>query len=226
MLNIPKNINAIIFDFDYTLVDSSSASIECISYALKQMKLPVPSVESIKQTIGLSLEDTLKALCRIDDPASAGEFRRLFVVRADEVMLERIFFLGGVKQLLIDLHRRKFGLAIVSNKYRYRIEAFLSRENVKWAIDVIVGFEDTPIPKPDPSGLLMAMEKLGRTRDQVIYVGDSRVDAETAQRSNVPFIAVLTGVTHKEDFVHFSPYRIIDNLQELAQCLPTQTPTE
>jgi phosphoglycolate phosphatase len=226
MLNIAENINAIIFDFDYTLVDSSSAGIECISYALKQMKLPMPSMESIKQTIGMSIEDTLKALCQVDDPAATSEFRRLFVHRADEVMLERIAFLSGAKQVLIDLHRRKFGLAIVSNRYRYRIEAFLSRENVKWAIDVVVGFEDAPKPKPDPAALLLAVHKLGRTHQQTVYIGDNRVDAEIAQRIHVPFIAVLTGIARKEDFVNYAPICIIDNLQELAHCLPEQTPTE
>jgi phosphoglycolate phosphatase len=225
-LNTAEKINALIFDFDYTLVDSSPASIECISYALRQMKLPVPPAESIRQTIGLSLEDTLKTLCRINDPALASEFRRLFIHRADEVMLEQITFLSGAKQMLIDLHQRKYALGILSNKYRYRIEAFLAREKVEWTIDVIVGFEDAPVPKPDPSGLLMAMEKLGKSREQVIYTGDSRVDAETARRSDVPFIAVLTGVTRKEDFNDYSPYRIIDNLQELAHCLPGQTKRE
>jgi phosphoglycolate phosphatase len=213
------NINSIIFDFDYTLVESSSASVECISYALTQMCLSVPSPELIRKTIGLSLEDTLKALVGIDDPDAAKEFRRLFIIRADEVMLGMMVFLDGVKQVLTDLDRRGLALGIVSNKYRYRIEAFFKRENLQELIDVIIGFEDTPEPKPNPAGLLIAMNKLGGSPVHTIYIGDSLIDAETASRAGLAFIATLTGVTSRLDFQSHSPCRILNNLQELPRLL-------
>lgn len=219
MSTVLKSINSIIFDFDYTLVDSSSASIECISYALTQMNLPVPASDLIRKTIGMSLEDTLQALAQIDDRSCAQEFRRLFTHRADEVMLEKMIFLDGVKPILLDLDRRGLVLGIVSNKYRYRIEAFLVRENLQELIDVVIGFEDAPKPKPDPAGLMMAIKKLGKSSWQTVYVGDSLVDADTAQRIGLPFIAVLTGVTSKLDFQNYSPCCILNNLQELPHLL-------
>jgi phosphoglycolate phosphatase len=210
-----KNIKSIIFDFDYTLVDSSSASIECVSYALKQMRLPIPKPDSIRKSIGLSLEDTLMALACLDSQSSKNEFRRLFTCRADEVMLDMMSFLDGVKSILRDLDRRGFLLGIVSNKYRYRIESFLAREHFEKLIDVIVGFEDAPKPKPNPDGLLIAMNKLVSSKKQTLYCGDSLIDAETAGRVGLPFVAVLTGVTSREDFKGYSTFSIIDNLQEL-----------
>ena len=219
MLTGLENVSSIVFDFDYTLVDSSAASIECISFALKQMNLTVPSPELIRKTIGMSLEDTLKALVQIDDPKSGQEFRRLFGCRADEVMLDNMFFLDGVRPVLKDLKHRNLSLGIVSNKYRYRIEAFLSRENLKEEIDVIVGFEDAPKPKPDPSGLLMAVDKMGGFPNRTIYVGDSIIDAETACRIGMRFVATLTGVTPQKDFVIYSPCCFINNLPELPPLL-------
>jgi phosphoglycolate phosphatase len=214
-----RNIQSVIFDFDYTLVDSSAASIECISFALNNMQLPVPAPELICKTIGMSLENTLKALTRIDDQISAKEFRRLFTLRADHVMLDLIVFLSGAKQVLSELDKRGIMLGIVSNKYRYRIEAFLQRENLEGLIDVIVGFEDTTKPKPEPDPLLFAISKLGRPREQTVYVGDSLIDAETASRTGISFIAVLTGVTTRQDFAGYFPCSIINNLQELPELL-------
>jgi phosphoglycolate phosphatase len=213
------NIKSIIFDFDYTLVESSRASIECISYALNEMCLPLPSHDLIRKTIGLSLEDALKALTQIEDQKTAKEFRRLFVHRADEVMLDMMVFLNGVKQVLLELDSRGILMGIVSNKYRYRIEAFLQREHLEKLISVVVGFEDTPNPKPEPDGLLMAMNKMGKPRQQTVYIGDSLIDAETASRIGMSFIAVLTGVTSRQDFAAYSPCSIINNLQELQQVL-------
>jgi phosphoglycolate phosphatase len=212
-----KNTKSIIFDFDYTLVDSSPASIECISYALSEMCLPVPSPDMIRKTIGMSLEDTLKALTRIDDQSTAKEFRRLFTHRADQVMLDMIVFLQGVKPVLLELDSRGILIGIVSNKYRYRIEAFLQREHLEKLINVIVGFEDAPKPKPEPDGLLIAMNKLGRPQQQTVYVGDSLIDAETASRIDMSFIAVLTGVTTRQDFAVYSPCCIVNDLQEILQ---------
>jgi phosphoglycolate phosphatase len=214
-----RNIQSVIFDFDYTLVDSSAASIECVSFALNVMRLPVPAPELICKTIGMSLEDTLKALTLIDDPGAAKEFRRLFTHRADHVMLDMIVFLSGAKQILSELDSRGILLGIVSNKYRYRIEAFLQREHLEELIDVIVGFEDTPKPKPEPDGLLIAISKLGRPQEQTVYVGDSLIDAETAGRIGMSFIAVLTGVTTRQDFAGYYPCSIVNNLQELPQLL-------
>lgn len=209
------NTNSIIFDFDYTLVDSSSAIIDCVSYAFRKMNLPVPVNEEICKTIGLSSKATLKALAQIDDQKSDEEFRFHFTCRADEVMLEKSVFLDGVKPVLMDLKSRGLELGIVSNKYTYRIEAFLQRENLEETIDIVVGFEDIPEPKPDPAGLLIATDRLGRSKNQTVYIGDSLVDAETASRAGVPFIVMLTGVTSRQDFKDYAPLYFLNNLREL-----------
>ena len=65
----------------------------------------------------------------------------------------------------------------------------------------------------------MAIEKLGKPPSQTVYVGDSVVDAETAQRANVSFVAVLSGVTPKTAFRDYAPLAIIDNLRMLPYLL-------
>lgn len=214
-----NNIGSIIFDFDYTLVDSSPVIVECISFALRKMGLSVPTPEFICRTISQSPKDALKALINTDDSNKAEEFRLLVNQREDEIMLDGTVLLDGVKHVLSELSSRSLGLGIVSNKYRHRIEAFLSREKLQDMIEVIVGFEDTPKPKPDPAGLLIAMNRLGRSQMQTVYVGDSLVDAETARRSGISFIAVLTGMASREDFKNYSPSFIINNLNGLLELL-------
>jgi phosphoglycolate phosphatase len=83
----------------------------------------------------------------------------------------------------------------------------------------VVGGEDVAAHKPDPTGLLTAIAKLGHASSQTVYVGDSVVDAETAQRANVSFVAVLSGVTPKTAFRDYTPLAIIDNLYSLPTLL-------
>ena len=52
-------------------------------------------------------------------------------------------------------------------------------------------------------------------REEVLYVGDSVVDAETAGRAGVAFVAVLSGVTPLEAFSTCAKKTVLNNLTEL-----------
>ena len=82
--------SCVVFDFDYTLADSSDGIIESINYALSGLGLPVVDGDAIRRTIGLSLGETLVALAGEDERARAQEFTRLVVEWADEVMADSI----------------------------------------------------------------------------------------------------------------------------------------
>ena len=55
-------LRAVIFDFDYTLADASEGIVDCVGYALRQMRLPPSEPAAIQKTIGLSLSKTFAAL--------------------------------------------------------------------------------------------------------------------------------------------------------------------
>ena len=205
----------IVFDFDYTLADSSQGIIESVNYALFRLGLPKGTPERICSTIGLSLPDVLTELAGPQDAKYSDAFVRFFVQRADEVMIDKTAILDDVPGILRDLKQQGFLTGIVSTKYRHRIEAILNRESLlKW-VDIIVGGEDVSVHKPDPEGLLAAIKQLGSRPANCLYVGDSVVDAQTAGRAGVRFVAVLSGVTPLRHFDSYSVDRIIRKLSEL-----------
>jgi phosphoglycolate phosphatase len=211
------NFNSVIFDFDYTLADSSKGVIECVNYAFRTMNLPAASEVAITGMIGVSLRETFRVLTEGSHENRSDEFCRLFTEREDEVGLEQTVLFDFVKPTIEKLVASGLTLGIVSTKFRYRIEAFLQRENISEAFKIVVGGEDVIAHKPDPSGLLMAIDRLGNAPSSVFYVGDSAVDAETANRAAIPFVAVLSGVTSKDAFGGYAPFAIIDNLRLLPQ---------
>ncbi|MGE5474416.1 MAG: HAD family hydrolase [Ignavibacteriales bacterium] len=214
-----KDYEAAIFDFDYTLVDSSKAVIECISYAMNELGFPVKSAKTICKTIGLSLEETFITLAGQDANEGVQDFERFFKLKADEVMVCLTNFYEYVPGVIKFLKKKGIKLAIVSNKKRYRIEAILEKENLKDFFDLIVGSEDVSHNKPHPEGLLKAVEGLGISIDKCMYVGDSMVDAKTAESAGVEFTAVLSGETEKEEFEKAEVKRIINNLEQLPELL-------
>jgi phosphoglycolate phosphatase len=206
------NLNSVIFDFDYTLADSSKGVIECVNFAFRTMNLPAASEAAITRMIGVSLRETFRILTQGSAENRSDEFCRLFTEREDEVMLDQTVLFDSVKPTIEKLVGSGLTLGIVSTKFRYRIETFLQWENIADAFKVVVGGEDVTAHKPDPTGLVMAIDRLGSAPSSVVYVGDSVVDAETANRAAIPFVAVLSGVTSKDAFRGYAPFAIIDNL--------------
>lgn len=199
------DLRAILFDFDYTLADSSTGAIACTNFALAALGLPAAAPDAIRQTIGLSLEDAFARIVGANIPqerfaAASKAFERLFIRQADAILADHIVVFPFVADALRALRQRGLALGIVSTKFRYRVEHVLEREDLRGEFDVIVGLEDVTAAKPNPEGLFTAMSALGSVPSTTCYVGDSVTDAKTAQRAGTAFIAVLSGVTEQAAF--------------------------
>lgn len=210
---------AVIFDFDYTLGDSTNGIVLSINHALEKLGFQVQDTKTIQRTIGLSLKDTLFELTGIQDEETAQKFTQYFKEKADLVMVDNTRLYDGVLKELEKLRNNKILLGIVTTKYHYRIEQILEKNNAMNVINVIVGCDDVINEKPDPEGLLAAIEKLNISKNQVLYVGDSIVDAKTAQSAGVDFVAVLTGMTEREEFLNYEYVSIEESVTELTPYL-------
>ena len=210
---------AIIFDFDLTLADPTKGTIECVNFALERLGLPHADDEQIKRTIGLSLEDTFLRLTEQTKSQDVSLFISSFVERADQVMAELTLVFDSVPATTRRLSEMGFELGIVSTKFRYRIEEILAREGLLDRFRVIIGGEDVSEHKPHPSGLIAAMSRMQVDTDDVLYVGDSTVDALAAERAKVPFIAVLSGTTSETEFNETAKIAVIDDISTLPRLL-------
>ena len=203
-------MRAVLFDFDYTLADSERGIIECVTFALDRLGLPAASSDAIRATIGLSLEEMLVRLTSHNGDRST-EFRRLFISRADEVMVDSTVVYPWVPRTARTLRRAGFALGIVSTKRRQRIEEVLTRDGLEDLFSVVVGSDSVPRPKPAPDGLLLALEHLNTPAEEALFVGDSTTDADAAQQAAVPFVAVLTGATPRQAFREYPCRAVLPN---------------
>ena len=169
-------VRAVIFDFDLTLADSRAGATECVNYALRALGLPEAAPVAIHRTVGLSLPRTFEILTGIRDRQKVDEFRRLFAARADQVMIELTTVYPEVRSVIANLRAAEMRMAVVSTKFRYRIEGILGRDGLLNEFDVIVGGEDVANHKPDPEGLLLAIAELALPTPLVVYVGDHPVE--------------------------------------------------
>ncbi len=192
---------AVLFDFDYTLADSSAGIIECTNHALTEMGLPLVGPAAVCKSIGLSLDRMFREFTGSDgEPEQAATFQRLFVAHADQVMLGHTRLYSGVPALVAELVRRGIRLAVVTTKFAYRITEVLDRDGISGAFVTIVGRESVLKAKPDPQGVRLALATLDCSPDDAIFVGDSLADEGAAAAAGVPFLAVLTGTTPEKAF--------------------------
>ena len=204
------------FDFDFTLADSSGAVAICVNHALSRLGLPEAPGDAIARTIGLDLTTVLAIVAGEEHRPRGDEFFEHFKWKADEVMVDGTFFLPGADRVLETLHAAGYPLGIVSTKGRCRIEAALDRDGLRGTVDVIVGADDVIRYKPDPEGLNKAAGLLGIPTGQCVYVGDSEVDAGAAQAAGIPFIAVLSGTTPAGTFGRFRCRAVLAGVGDLV----------
>lgn len=205
-----------IFDFDYTLGDATGGIVEAVYYALNTMNLPLPTRDEVRQSVGMSLQDTFVYLAKNKEPEAGALFVRLFRKKADEIMTQNTVLFKDTVRVLSHLKSEGARLGIVTTKYRYRIVEILDKFQISGLFDVIVGGEDVKNTKPDPEALIRAIQLFDSPKGNAVYIGDSLIDAKTAGSVNMDFIAVTMGTTKREEFMRLPHIAIIGSLSELA----------
>ena len=211
---------AVVFDYDFTLGDSSYGIVICCNYALGKLGFTEKTGEEIRQTIGLPLKEVFRALTGSDDGDAAEHFDALFREQADKVITDSAVMYEDALPTLSELQRRGFKTAIVTTKFHYRIDEILRKFNAESLIGVVVGGDDVICEKPDPEGLIKALGLLGTSSGETLYVGDSYVDALAAQSAGIDFAAVLTGTT--TDFSGYKSVLVADNLRGIFDFVTKQ----
>ena len=206
-----------LFDFDYTLADSSHAIVLCFRNVLERRQFTGVTDEAIKRTIGKTLKDSFELLTGISDEEILAALQKEYSKEADIHMNANTILYPETMPALNELKKKKIKIGIISTKYRFRIESFLKDFVPPDFFDIIIGGEDVSVHKPAPEGILSAIEQLKSRKSDTLYVGDNVIDAQTAQSAGVDFAAVLSGTTTAGEFLDFPHTIIADNLQEIIQ---------
>lgn len=213
---------AVLFDFDYTIGDSTKPIVESYTAALTAMGFPAPEREAVRRTVGYTLYDGYTILTGDADETRRQEFFRRFREHAADIMMTDTVLCPGAPELLEWLTDAGVSAGIVSTKGGDVLNAIFCRFGLRERLSPIVGGQDVKKPKPDPEGLNFALGKLGLDRDEVLFCGDTVIDAETARRAGVDFCAVLNGTTPAEAFADYPHVHIAPELADLLDWLKNQ----
>ena len=201
---------AVCFDFDYTLGDSTDSIVAGFQHGLTKLGWPAPDRETVRKTVGYLLEDAYTLLTGDESEENRAAFRPLFLEVAMERQRKETKLFPGAAELLRELKSRGVKLGIVSTKRSDTLEIILENHGVLKELEFVIGSDRVSKHKPDPEGLKVAAGLLGVDKSEMLFCGDTVLDAGAAKNAGVDFAAVLNGTTPAEGFedwpcVHISP---------------------
>ena len=211
-----KNYRLYLFDFDYTLVNSESAILNCFHITLDKTGWPQRADEDIRRTIGLPMMDAIKEVIQSQDEDAARAFLEIYKHEADQYMTAGTHFFPHTIAVLRALREAGAKIGIISSKTRHRIQEKFDADGVPELIDRIIGSDDVTAHKPSPEGIFKALDYFQISKNQVLYTGDSYVDAGAAQNAGVDFAAVTTGTTTAKEFEAYPHVKIMQDIGELV----------
>lgn len=203
---------ALLFDFDYTLVDSSEAIDHCLNIVLDKMHIPPATPEQVKSIMADTLEVAYFKLTGDENPEKAIEYANN--IRDVQASLKdfKTHFFAGVHDELENLHAQGVKLGIVSSNDKVNIERFLKQEDALGLFDTIISATEVNAYKPHPQGLYKALKLMSLKQPEVIFLGDSLHDAGAAHNANVDFMGVLTGHATRDCFASLPSVGIHDDV--------------
>ncbi len=192
---------AVIFDMDGTVLNTIEDITDSVNYILGKYEIPLRSVDEVKHFVGNG------ARVLMDKAIPEGEAHPLFehILAEYEAYYEQHCNIKTgpykhIPELLKELSARGHKLAIVSNKPMGAVRE-LNKIYFGEYVPVAIGVTDKLRRKPYPDECLFAMDELGVTKEECIYVGDSDVDFKTAVNTGLKSISCLWGFRTKDELI-------------------------
>ncbi len=213
-------VNAVLFDLDGTLLDTTEAIISSLKHAVQRFTGRVPDLAELRPYMGLPLADIFEKLT----PGNVQEACDVYVEHNLAVHKELVRAYPGVHSTLNALKQCRIKRGLVTSKRRLTANLGLEIAELADSFDAIVCHGDTPKAKPDPEPVLLALQllNLDRVKGEVIFVGDSPWDVRAAKNAaplvkdlRITTVAVTYGATAADVLEKENPDYMLDSISKI-----------
>jgi phosphoglycolate phosphatase len=214
-----KRYNTVIFDLDGTLLNTLEDLTDAVNFALESCAMPKRTIEEVRQFVGNGIRKLmLRAVPRGEENADFERAYQLFQQYYKVHCNDKTKPYPGIIELLDELKKQGYHLAIVSNKADFGVKE-LQEIYFKEYITTAIGEKEGIRKKPAPDTVEQALRELGMTKEAAIYVGDSDVDIQTAKNAGLPCISVTWGFRSREFLEEHGAECFADDTEQLLQLL-------
>ena len=207
----------VIFDIDGTLINSIEDLGQAANYALSKNGFPTHSLASYPFFVGNGVRNLIrKALPEENrNDTTIDSLLKDFKEYYDDHNVDSTKPYDGIMELLKQLQEQGVKLAVASNKYQKATEKIVSQLFPDIKFVSVQGQQDGVNVKPDPSIVFNILGVALVPKAEVLYVGDSGVDMETARRACVDSVGVTWGFRSEKELNEYHADRIVHRASDI-----------
>lgn len=207
--------STIIFDLDGTLLNTLEDLAASVNYAMCKCGFPERTLDEIRRFVGNGVHVLIRRAT--PDGISDEDYWKAYNCFEEHYKVHNLDLTRpypGIMKLLSDLKEKGYRLSIVSNKIDFAVQD-LKKEFFNNLIDIAVGDSPDTKNKPAPDMVHKAMELMGAELKDCVYIGDTNIDMETAENSNMPCICVSWGFRTRAELEEYGAEMIADTPEEI-----------
>ena len=192
---------AVFFDLDGTLLNTLDDLAAAGNYALTRQGFEPYPTERYKYFVGNGIPKLIeRILPENSSPALREKTHSLFAEYYGAHSEDMTRPYDGIPELIDELYEKGITTAVITNK-DHVFAGELIRRYFGDKLTAVYGSVPGVPHKPDPQTVNKAIADLGTAREDILYVGDSGVDMQTASNAGLPGAGVLWGFRTKDELI-------------------------
>ena len=206
---------AVIFDLDGTLVDTLADLGESMNFALTSLGQPTHKVEEYRQMVGDGTRIFAKRALPENKEALCEQVMRVMLEHYKDNCFVNSRLYKGINETITELRNRAIELAVLTNKDQDLAERIVGHFFKAGTFRYVIGAFDGEPVKPGEEGIRRLIEMMKLAPSEVIIVGDSGVDMDTAAVTGIRAVGVSWGFRSREELIKHKASIVIDKPVEL-----------
>lgn len=213
-----------IFDLDGTLLNTIEDLAHSANYALQKYKYPTHNIEQYKYFVGNGITKLIeRALpANICTPELVGRLQIDFMEHYAIHSRDNTKPYNGITELLFKLKELGITLAVASNKHHSATVELIAHYFGNDIFSVVYGKREGVCPKPNPAIVLDIIEICGVSAPEVLYIGDSCTDMQTAKNAMVRSVGVTWGFRPRKELEENGANHIVNSPMELISLIQSR----
>lgn len=207
----------VIFDLDGTLLNTIADLAHSTNYALQKLGYPTHEIEKYNFMVGNGINKLFERALPEGEKTEENvlRVRKEFIPYYDIHNADDSRPYPGIPELLQFLQSAGIQIAVASNKYQAATQKLIAHYFPEINFTAVFGQRDGVNVKPAPTIVFDILQIARIEKEDVLYVGDSGVDMQTAANAGVTACGVTWGFRPRTELEKFNPQYIVDTAEDI-----------